>query len=413
MKEKLFNNLSLKLLSIVCALILWIVIVNVYDPSTSVTVSGVNVELINTQSLTDKDYTYEIIDGSKISVYISGPRSIVTDIKTSDIVATADLSNVTVFSDYVDINVKVVKDGVAASAIEVAPRTSAIRLKVENRVSKTFTVDTVLAGEPADGYRISGQQVSPSSVKVTGTASAIESIASVRAVCDVSGATMDVNEVVSLMLIDAEGNEIKDEKLELSKNSVEVKVSVRMLKTVPVVYHTKGLPAQEFGISNIEYSVTEAIITGAAEQLAAVSSIEIPDTALDISGIAEDRTITLHLADYLPAGIELTSDTQAEVHIKVYRIVETTVAVPMNAIVVSNLPQNMTATFGTTEDLAVVIAGESTVLASLTLHNIVPTINLSDVKEGTVEVPVTFTLPANTVLRGNYTVHIMVAAKTN
>ena len=103
MKEKLLNNLSLKILSAVCAIIIWIIIVNVYDPSTSVTVSGVEVQLVNTESLTEKEYAYEVVDGSKISVYISGPRSIVTDIKAKDIVATADLSNVTVFSDYVDI----------------------------------------------------------------------------------------------------------------------------------------------------------------------------------------------------------------------------------------------------------------------------------------------------------------------
>ncbi|EEC56428.1 hypothetical protein BACPEC_02937 [[Bacteroides] pectinophilus ATCC 43243] len=180
MKEKLLNNLSLKILSAVCAIIIWIIIVNVYDPSTSVTVSGVEVQLVNTESLTEKEYAYDVVDGSKISVYISGPRSIVTDIKAKDIVATADLSNVTVFSDYVDIDVKVVKDGVSASSIEIAPKTTAIRLKIENRVTKTFNIDTELVGTPADGYVIGGQQISPSSVKVTGTSSVVDSISSVK-----------------------------------------------------------------------------------------------------------------------------------------------------------------------------------------------------------------------------------------
>ena len=128
MKEKIFNNFSLKILSILCAIVLWAVIVNIYDPTTSVTISNVNVELINTESLTDKDYTYEVIDGSKISVYLSGPKSIITDIKSSDIVATADLSKITAFADYVDIEVKVIKDGREINNIEVTPRTTAVRL---------------------------------------------------------------------------------------------------------------------------------------------------------------------------------------------------------------------------------------------------------------------------------------------
>ncbi len=37
MKEKIFKNFSLKLLSAVFAVVLWTVIVNIYDPNTSYT----------------------------------------------------------------------------------------------------------------------------------------------------------------------------------------------------------------------------------------------------------------------------------------------------------------------------------------------------------------------------------------
>ena len=54
MKEKIFKNLSLKILSAVFAVVLWTIIVNIYDPTTSYTFSNVSVQLINTESLTDK-----------------------------------------------------------------------------------------------------------------------------------------------------------------------------------------------------------------------------------------------------------------------------------------------------------------------------------------------------------------------
>jgi len=63
MKEKIFKNLSLKILSVVFAVVLWTIIVNIYDPTTSYTFSNVSVQLINTESLTDKNYSYEIVDG--------------------------------------------------------------------------------------------------------------------------------------------------------------------------------------------------------------------------------------------------------------------------------------------------------------------------------------------------------------
>ena len=111
MKEKMFKNLSLKILSAVFAVVLWTIIVNIYDPTTSYTFSNVTVQLINTESLTDKNYSYEVVEGGKISVYVSGPKSVVTNIKASDIVATADLSKISAFADYVDIHVSVVQNG--------------------------------------------------------------------------------------------------------------------------------------------------------------------------------------------------------------------------------------------------------------------------------------------------------------
>lgn len=54
MKEKIFRNFSLKILSALCAIVLWTIIVNIYDPTMGVTISTVPVQLINTESLTDK-----------------------------------------------------------------------------------------------------------------------------------------------------------------------------------------------------------------------------------------------------------------------------------------------------------------------------------------------------------------------
>ncbi len=71
---KMFKNLSLKILSAIFAVVLWTIIVNIYDPTTSYTFSNVTVQLINTESLTDKNYSYEIVEGGKISVYVSDRR---------------------------------------------------------------------------------------------------------------------------------------------------------------------------------------------------------------------------------------------------------------------------------------------------------------------------------------------------
>lgn len=406
MKEKLLNNLSLKILSAVCAIIIWIIIVNVYDPSTSVTVSGVEVQLVNTESLTEKEYAYDVVDGSKISVYISGPRSIVTDIKAKDIVATADLSNVTVFSDYVDIDVKVVKDGVSASSIEIAPKTTAIRLKIENRVTKTFNIDTVLVGTPADGYVIGGQQISPSSVKVTGTSSVVDSISSVKVSYDVSGATMNISDAAPIKIYDSQGTEIVDDRIELSKTAVDIKVNVLMTKTVPVTYKTKGTPADGYGVSGIDQAVTEAVIAGTEDALRDVNSIDVPDSAIDVSGLNADKIFHVRLSSYLPGNITVMSEGVVNVTVRIYPVSEREISVPVTGIVLSNLPQGYNISFGDVTAVNITVKGEQSVLTALTVTGIIPTIDLSGIKEGDNTLRLKVTLPANCTLKQNYTVNV-------
>ena len=406
MKEKLLNNLSLKILSAVCAIIIWIIIVNVYDPSTSVTVSGVEVQLVNTESLTEKEYAYDVVDGSKISVYISGPRSIVTDIKAKDIVATADLSNVTVFSDYVDIDVKVVKDGVSASSIEIAPKTTAIRLKIENRVTKTFNIDTELVGTPADGYVIGGQQISPSSVKVTGTSSVVDSISSVKVLYDVSGATMNISDAAPIKIYDSQGTEIVDDRIELSKTAVDIKVNVLMTKTVPVTYKTKGTPADGYGVSGIDQAVTEAVIAGTEDALRDVNSMDVPDSAIDVSGLNADKIFHVRLSSYLPGNITVMSEGVVNVTVRIYPVSEREISVPVTGIVLSNLPQGYNISFGDVTAVNITVTGEQSVLTALTVTGIIPTIDLSGIKEGDNTLRLKVTLPANCTLKQNYTVNV-------
>lgn len=406
MKEKLLNNLSLKILSAVCAIIIWIIIVNVYDPSTSVTVSGVEVQLVNTESLTEKEYAYDVVDGSKISVYISGPRSIVTDIKAKDIVATADLSNVTVFSDYVDIDVKVVKDGVSASSIEIAPKTTAIRLKIENRVTKTFNIDTELVGTPADGYVIGGQQISPSSVKVTGTSSVVDSISSVKVLYDVSGATMNISDAAPIKIYDSQGTEIVDDRIELSKTAVDIKVNVLMTKTVPVTYKTKGTPADGYGVSGIDQAVTEAVIAGTEDALRDVNSIDVPDSAIDVSGLNADKIFHVRLSSYLPGNITVMSEGVVNITVRIYPVSEREISVPVTGIVLSNLPQGYNISFGDVTAVNITVTGEQSVLTALTVTGIIPTIDLSGIKEGDNTLRLKVTLPANCTLKQNYTVNV-------
>ncbi|MCD8148354.1 MAG: hypothetical protein LUE92_02080, partial [Clostridiales bacterium] len=88
------NNFWLKILSIVFAVILWLVIVNVEDPEKSVSFS-VSVDIVNTEYLTDIGKTYEVLDDTDtISFTVTGQRSIVENLSASDFKAVANMENI-------------------------------------------------------------------------------------------------------------------------------------------------------------------------------------------------------------------------------------------------------------------------------------------------------------------------------
>ena len=91
LSKKIFlNNLSIKLISIVGAVLIWLLIINIDDPYKTKTFL-VRVEVVNEEALHSEHKVYEIVEGSTASVSVRGKRSIVDKLTTDDISATADL----------------------------------------------------------------------------------------------------------------------------------------------------------------------------------------------------------------------------------------------------------------------------------------------------------------------------------
>ena len=402
MKEKIFNNLSLKIVSAVFAVILWTVIVNIYDPNTSYTFSNITVQLVNTQSLTEKNYTFEVVDGGKISVTVSGPKSVVTDLKTSDIAATADLSKVTAFTDYVDIQVQVVKDGQVLNNVEAVPRTSALKLSIENRVNTT--------GTPANGYAVASTTTSPTYIKVTGPTSLVEGVASVGVDVDVSGAKGTVNTQSDINMYDSDGNIIANEELEMSSETADVIVEMARTKTVPVVVKTSGTPSQDCVVTGTSLSQTSVVISGQQEALSKIDNITIPSSAVSVDGLSEDKTYTFKLTDYVPSGVKIVSDSRLQVTIKISKASTKTVHISSDAIEIKNVSSGYNAVIEGT-GIDVIISGTGTILENISATDITCNVNAAGLSAGTHSVDVSVSVPDGCSVLGSSSVKLTLSAK--
>ena len=410
MKEKIFNNLSLKIVSAVFAVILWTVIVNIYDPNTSYTFSNITVQLVNTQSLTEKNYTFEVVDGGKISVTVSGPKSVVTDLKTSDIAATADLSKVTAFTDYVDIQVQVVKDGQVLNNVEAVPRTSALKLSIENRDTNTYAVNVNTTGTPANGYAVASTTTSPTYIKVTGPTSLVEGVASVGVDVDVSGAKGTVNTQSDINMYDSDGNIIANEELEMSSETADVIVEMARTKTVPVVVKTSGTPSQDCVVTGTSLSQTSVVISGQQEALSKIDNITIPSSAVSVDGLSEDKTYTFKLTDYVPSGVKIVSDSRLQVTIKISKASTKTVHISSDAIKIENVSSGYNAVIEGT-GIDVIISGTGTILDNVSATDITCNVNAAGLSAGTHSVDVSVSVPDGCSVLGNSSVKLTLSAK--
>lgn len=410
MKEKIFNNLSLKIVSAVFAVILWTVIVNIYDPNTSYTFSNITVQLVNTQSLTEKNYTFEVVDGGKISVTVSGPKSVVTDLKTSDIAATADLSKVTAFTDYVDIQVQVVKDGQVLNNVEAVPRTSALKLSIENRDTNTYAVNVNTTGTPANGYAVASTTTSPTYIKVTGPTSLVEGVASVGVNVDVSGAKGTVNTQSDINMYDSDGNIITNEELEMSSETADVIVEMARTKTVPVVVKTSGTPSQDCVVTGTSLSQTSVVISGQQEALSKIDNITIPSSAVSVDGLSEDKTYTFKLTDYVPSGVKIVSDSRLQVTVKISKASTKTVHISSDAIKIENVSSGYNAVIEGT-GIDVIISGTGTILENISATDITCNVNAAGLSAGTHTVDVSVSVPDGCSVSGNSSVKLTLSAK--
>lgn len=410
MKEKILKNFSLKILSAIGALILWTIIVNIYDPTTSVTISNVAVELQNTESLTDNDYTYEVVDGSRISVYISGPKSVITELRSSDIVATADLSKITAFADYVDIDVKVVKDGRELNNVEVIPRTTAVKLAIENRLTKEFTIKYYTDGNPGSGYIVGGVSVFPDTVKVTGSSSSVGQISSANVTLNTAGRTADFTENVPIYLLDSDGNVIEDESLVLSRGDADCAVTINQTKTVKVSSQGySGTVADNYTVRSVELSVNEAVIEGPASIVGVIEEIVIPSSALDVTGSTSSKTVSVNLSDYVDSSITFASETSVTLTARIVNVDSKEYNVAVSKITMNNLSSGLAASVESASNtIEIAVRNDDGDYTDFTADNIGLSVNLASLSVGEHIVTLNVTLPTGYTADGTYRVKVVI-----
>jgi len=413
MKNKLTQNLGWKIVSLLISIMLWMVVNSISDPSVTQTFYNVPVKLVNTEQITSAGKVYKVMDGTDVvpRVTIKAPRSILSEINQDDIIVTADVNNMNQLDNVpVSYAVSVYSDQINS----IKGNLDLVNLKVENKKSRTISINIAYTNNLPDGYILGDTSLSQNVVRLTGAESVVDSVASAKVEIDIAGFTDDVKTNSDIKLYDAEGNLLTvDDELYLNIKSVVATIDILAKKKVPVKYTVKSVPETNYIATGVvESTINEAEICGEPGVIEDIESIEIPSDELDITGCTTDAVFKVNLRNFLPDSVSFVdnTNTNAAVTVKIVPAETKEIDISTDDISITNVPDGFSATIAVDDGSSVELSGVGKSLDSLTVNSIKPVVDvgawmdeegITEVQEGFYTSSLSYTLPSDVSVKKN------------
>ncbi|MCR5431336.1 MAG: hypothetical protein K6E95_02140 [Lachnospiraceae bacterium] len=383
MKNRILHNLGLKIGSIIIAVLLWLTITNIDDPTVTLTYKSIPVTISNEEVITSRGYGYLVEAGETITLKIKGRRSLVDTLRETDFSAVADFNNLNSMS-FVPINVDCNIEHADELNVSIQPENMAVKL--EDPLTLPFSVRVITNGKVREGYYCTGNTVSTSVVQVTGSTSSVNSVREVAVKVDLEGRMTSFSGQYELVAYDAEGEPIDTKKVSfVNQNSIEVQTDICPVKELPIEVVTTGEPAEGYYVDKIEFAPSKVALAAPQSMLARLSKIEV---SIDTNG--SDTTIekSVELADYLNEHYKGTTLTEEDgmsvgVMITIKPLAEKRFELTENDIEIMNLPENLDGILYSLWNANVTISGSETEIADVGVEDLGLYIDVADCNEGT------------------------------
>ena len=383
MKQKIINALTkdvgLKILAVIFSFLLWLVVVNIDDPTQTRTFTAV-VTVTNADVLKEAGKLYEIKDGvNTVSFRVTAKRSIIEKLSSSDFSATADMNSL---ENEERIPVTIAAKSYA-NYITISSKQNYLYVVLEDEKTERFVIEAQTTGTIETGLTVDSVSSSPTVITVTGPEDVVSTIDKVVASANVTGVTSNFTESVIPKFYDSEGKEVDSKELTLSVSTVSVSVTFSNIKTVDLVVKTSGTLDSSLTLDSIKTDPSSVGIKGEATALNDVTSITIPDTVINLSDLTGSFTTTVDISSYLPEGITLADGSSSKVTIYVLMSGETasTAEVSADNISLTNIPEGLAVSLDATS-VTVNVFGTSEALSALNASSIKGTIDCTNLAVG-------------------------------
>lgn len=391
MKKILTNNIGFKLLSVLFAVALWLIVVNIDDPEVSRTIQGIPVTPLDEEVITGNNQVYSILSGDVVTITVKGPRSEVDKMTRDYFLAEApfsEKSNVDAVPIYVTFrNSKYDKD------CEITQKTMTMKLEIENIVTKTYEIGINHTSELSSAYYLGKESLEPSAVMVSAPESIINQIENVRVDVDLSSHTEDFSLPLNIKYFTETGSDVDiSSNVTTNISTSTYSANVYPVREVPLKFRSTG--TTEDGYELVEITGDKTTLKIAGPNANKIDSIVFPDELINISGATADVSVDVDVAAQLPSGISLCNenDKTMKVTAKIEKLITNTYRLPVSGIDKNNIPEGYTAEISE-QNVNIILAGLQKYHDEFSVNEINAYVDLKNTVEGNNEVIVKFTLP--------------------
>jgi YbbR domain-containing protein len=320
-------------------------------------------------------------------VRVTGPRSAIQDLVSTDMQANVDLTSIEQAGTYsVRIQVPKPDDTWSTSA---SPRS--IDVVVEAQETKVFPLTPTISGNLGSNQEVGEIATSTSEVTVSGPASLLATVARVDLPVDIANRTTDFASSFTPVPVTADGQPVANLTVNPSPVSATVEITARG-KRVAVIVQLDGDPAPGFEVVDRLVNPDTVLVDGPAELLEGL--ITVNADVVDISGAQSDITQRVSIVG-LPEDVTLLEPQQGQVDV-VVQIRQRGVQQPLPSQQVSviNLDPGLVAELSP-DEVQVTVIGNEDELDQLTPDQLRVLVDAAGLGPGTYQLRPTVVLPPN------------------
>ena len=401
----------LAILSVLCAILLWLYVENIDPTIKTLTVHSIPVEFVGEDALMERGLMISEGGDADIDLTVSGQRGIIAALGNGkEIRIRADLSGITSTGPYSLTYEVIYPDSIHERDVEeVSASAYRITVNVVELYKKSISVRGERTGTPAEGYMAGEMAFDADTVEISGEQVAVSNISHAQVTVDLSGASSTIEESVSFQLIDFNGEVVDASDIRCNVDTVRVTVPILMVKELELdldFLETPGSTADD-----IVYTISPSTVTVAGEEEILAGLEKILLQRVNISSLTQDVTYTVPIP--IPSGAtNLSGQTSAQVIINFVGV--ETRSFTTTAISYIHAPEGHHVSV-VTQEVDVTLRGPAEELDALTDVNIRVVGDLSDVSatNGNYAVPATVYVDGaeNTGAVGPYQITVQISSQ--